>query len=120
MDYSSYIKGWEQRLNEEHKQTEEKFRQSRKIASKCAHKLIEQYNADHVYLVGSTTDHSRFHSGSDIDLAVEGLDPADYYPALSDCWKELPEGYELDLIPLEDVTEKTRESLLADGVRLAA
>ena len=64
--------------------------------------LIEQYGARRVWLFGSLA-HRRFvHDRSDIDLAVEGLPPEDYFPALVAIWNLLPPGFELDLVPLED------------------
>ncbi len=77
-------------------------REARKAAEKCARVLKERYGAREVYLFGSLAGQSPWHRGSDIDLAVEGLAPQHYFAALSTLYELLPEGLELDLIPIED------------------
>ena len=52
-------------------------------ARKAARILKERYGVDRVRVFGSLVHEEMLHSGSDIDLAVEGLKPMDYWEALA-------------------------------------
>ena len=84
------------------------------VAESCARLLKERFEVKEVYVFGSLADESPWHDRSDIDLAVEGLPPADYIRALSGCWDLLPEGMELDLVPLEDAYPEVRARILGE------
>ncbi len=77
-------------------------RQAQEAAEACVQALKEQFGVRQVYLFGSLSGRGPWHSRSDIDLAVEGLEPEAYVRALSTLYQFLPEGIELDLITLED------------------
>ena len=81
------------------------------IAQKCAQLLKERFKVDNVYLFGSVTGDSIWHERSDIDIAVEGLTPADYMRALNAVYELLPDGLELDLVSLEDVPAELKERI---------
>jgi predicted nucleotidyltransferase len=83
-------------------ETQERRRQAELAADRCAALLKERFGVRAVHVFGSLAGDSPWHSRSDIDLAVEGLDPDDYVPALSALWELLPEGIGLDLVTLED------------------
>lgn len=84
-------------------QDEARRRQALEAAARCASVLKEQFGARQVYLFGSLAGQGPWHSRSDIDLAVEGLEPQKYFPALSALLQLLPEGTELDLVALEEM-----------------
>ncbi len=84
------------------RQDEARRQQALEAAALCAGVLKEQFGARQVYLFGSLTGQSPWHSRSDIDLAVEGLDPQKYFSALGALLQLLPEGLELDLVSLEE------------------
>lgn len=89
-------------------------------AEACSRLLKERFGAHQVHVVGSLAGQSPWHSRSDIDLAVEGLAPEKYFPALSALWELVPEGLELDLITLEDASPEIarrirRETAMTDG-----
>ncbi|MCS6925743.1 MAG: nucleotidyltransferase domain-containing protein [Candidatus Binatia bacterium] len=78
-------------------------RQKAQVAAEaCARLLKERFGVRAVYIFGSLAGQSPWHSRSDIDLAVEGLAPEQYVPALSALWQLLPEELEVDLITLEN------------------
>lgn len=77
-------------------------RQAEESAQACARLLKERFGAREVYVAGSLTGDSPWHSRSDIDLVVEGLANEEYVRALSELWELLPVGIDLDLITLED------------------
>jgi predicted nucleotidyltransferase len=62
-----------------------------------------------VVLFGSTTIPSRFHEGSDIDLAVWGLAPEKYFALLSDLDRR--SEYFIDLIPAEDARSSIQKKI---------
>lgn len=88
--------------------------QLRKTAEICARILIENYNVKKVYLIGSLVN-GIVHEGSDIDLVVEGLSPDLYMKALTELWDYMPEGTELNVIPIEDAFESLKEKVLNEG-----
>jgi len=66
-------------------------------------------------LFGSLALHRSAHHRSDIDLAVEGLPPIEYFPALSAIWELLPPGFEIDLVPLEDANPSLVDLIDSEG-----
>jgi len=53
------------------------------VAQAAAQILKERYGVSRVRVFGSLVHSSRFHENSDIDLAVEGLKPDDYWEAVT-------------------------------------
>ncbi len=53
------------------------------VAQTAARLLKERYGVRRVRVFGSLVHSGRFHEGSDIDLAVEGLPPANYWEAVT-------------------------------------
>jgi predicted nucleotidyltransferase len=70
-------------------------------AQECVRVLKEKFDAREAYVFGSLRGDSPWHERSDVDIAVEGLAPGRYIDALVDLYELLPEGMELDLVPLE-------------------
>ena len=113
--YVEYISYWHQQREEERLQLEKLWEKAQQIAKRCALVLAKKYGVKKVYAVGSLAEPQRFHFSSDIDLAVEGLKSHLYFSALKDVWKLLPAGMELDLIPLEDISQKRKNFILSRG-----
>lgn len=55
-----------------------------RVAHRAARLLRERYGVPSVRVFGSLLHPGRFHVGSDVDLAVEGLAISDYWDALVD------------------------------------
>ena len=70
-------------------------------AQECIRVLKEKFDAREAYVFGSLRGDSPWHERSDVDIAVEGLAPGRYIDALVTLYDILPEGMELDLVPLE-------------------
>lgn len=79
----------------------DRHQQAEVAAKECERLLKARFGAREVYVFGSLGGQSPWHSRSDIDLAVEGLAPELYIPALTACYALLPQGMELDLVTLE-------------------
>lgn len=63
---------------------EERLARAWQVARQAARLLRERYGAPRVRVFGSLLHARRFHAGSDIDLAVEGLAVGDYWDALAE------------------------------------
>ena len=119
-EYRTYVEAWRKRLAREESERRMRARQLRELAQACARRLVQDFSARKVYLFGSLLREDIVHSRSDIDLAVEGLESARYFEALSALWKLLPAGVELDLVPLEEAKSGLAERVRAEGELLGA
>ncbi len=70
-----------------------------------------------VWLFGSLAG-GKPHERSDLDLAVTGLAPENYFAALADACEASP--VDVDLVTMEDAPASLRERILATGQRLHA
>ena len=113
--YGTYIAAWRERLRREAEATRAAEADARRSARTCAAHLGRAFGVRRVYLVGSLA-HGRFHDRSDIDLAVEGLEPRYYVRALAEI-ADLA-GREVDLIVLEDAAQAMIDGVLKRGVVL--
>jgi len=82
-------------------QNDERRKAAEVAAQECMRVLKEKFDARETYLFGSLRGDSPWHERSDVDIAVEGLAPGRYIDALVALYELLPEGMELDLVPLE-------------------
>ncbi len=83
----------------------------------AAHLLQEQYAATRVILYGSVAHGYGFHAESDIDLAVEGIAPAQFWKA----WASLDPidpTFEINLVAVEEATPRLLKVLKTEGVPL--
>lgn len=95
-------------------ETELRRQQALQAAETCIALLKNRFRARQVILFGSLAGQGVWHSQSDIDLAVEGLDPADFFKAYAACSNLLPDGLELDLAPLESASPELRARILGE------
>jgi len=75
--------------------------------------ILKKHGAKRIVLFGSLCRAGRFHQGSDIDLAVEGMPSQKFFRAGADLMMAL--DWPVDLKPLEEVDEFFRETILANG-----
>ena len=89
---------------------------ARDVAGSIARELIKRFGAHKVVLFGSVA-RGNIHKKSDIDLAVWGIPPKDFYRAVA-----FASGYgkewKVDLVDAEDCRVSLRQSILKDGVEL--
>jgi predicted nucleotidyltransferase len=117
-DYQTYIQAWRKRWAKEERERRARAEQPRQVAKVCAQRLVKRHRVKRVYLFGSLLSQDLVHSGSDIDLAVEGLEGDVYFRALADLWRLLPPGAELDLVPLEQAWPSVVERVRTERIRL--
>lgn len=84
---------------------------AREAAAACRLRK-ERFGARRVILFGSIAGQGGWHAESDIDLAVEGLPPAEFFPAYAACRDLLPQGLELDLVAIENAYPEMRARIL--------
>jgi len=86
-------------------------------AIRAAAAVLKEEGAREVYLFGSLAK-GRERPGSDIDLAVSGLPPERFFPALGRAHEAA--GIEVDLIDLDEDTIFVRFIRERGGLRLVA
>jgi predicted nucleotidyltransferase len=77
--------------------------------------LVRRYGVTRVWLFGSLLG-DVLEESSDVDLAVEGLEPARYWDASWRCDDAM--GRHVDLVPIEDAQPTIRELVAREGVVL--
>ena len=119
-EYKTYTEAWRRRRRSEREALALLHQQLLQAAQKCASLLAEKYAVRAVYLFGSVAWPERFHADSDLDLAVEGLPDEKYTRALTELWRLLPAGRELNLVPLEAAFPELAERVRREGLVLYA
>ncbi len=115
-----YTEAWRQRRRAEREALLLRQQRLLEAAQDCANVLVKKYAVRAVYLFGSVAWPERFHADSDIDLAVEGLPDEKYMRALTELWRLLPAGSELNLVPLESAFPELAERVRREGMVLYA
>ena len=109
---ASYIAGGRRRRAQEEAADRRYRDQARREARRAAQLLAEHYGVRRVTLFGSLLG-DRFQQGSDIDLAVEGLDPARFFRADAHLAREIEVPVDLKL--LRDCPELLRQRIADEG-----
>lgn len=97
--FAKYIQEHIDRAEHKEKRRLELFGELNIKARAVARSIAEKYGLERVYLFGSLTDCARFHLGSDIDIAVLGLDDSRFLDAWGDVETMLEHPF--DLVRLE-------------------
>lgn len=110
MDIQRYVIGWLERARKREVEEKKLAESAKECAERCA-AVLGKLGAKRVYLLGSLRD-GYFCKGSDIDLAVEGLEAGLYFKALVEIHK-ISDSFSIDLVPLEDYRYK--ETIVEEG-----
>lgn len=84
------------------------------LATRCATVLRQRFGARSVIPFGSVVGEGTWHSGSDLDLAVEGIAPEQFFRAWAALRAMLPPGLEVDLVDLAHAGEALRARILGE------
>jgi predicted nucleotidyltransferase len=84
------------------------------LATRCATVLRQCFGAKRVIPFGSVVGKGTWHSGSDLDLAVEGVAPEQFFRAWAALREILPPGLDVDLVDLEHAGEALRARILRE------
>ena len=84
------------------------------LAIRCAQILRDRFGARRVIPFGSVVGHGTWHPGSDLDLAVEGIPPEQFFQAWAALRELLPPGLDVDLVDLTQAGEALRARILGE------
>ncbi len=98
------------------REREQRAQRAWEVARRAAALLKEQFGARRVVLYGSLARRDFFHSRSDIDLAIAGVAPRDFWRAWS-ALDTIGGSFEIDLIAIEDASPALRLQL-EEGIEL--
>jgi len=115
--YAPYVEAWRQRLAAEREAAEAGRAAAMEEARRAAKILIDRYGVTRVVLFGSLA-WRRFGPTSDIDLAVEGLDPRRFFRADAELAREISRP--VDLKDLADCPPLLRGRIEEEGTTLHA
>ena len=101
----------------EQEQLSQSYRQRWLLAKKAAQLLKAQFGVHKVMAFGSITQMDLYHSRSDLDIAVWGLDEKLYYRAVARLL-ELDPAERVDLVRIEDARDSLRDVILQEGIIL--
>ncbi len=88
-----------------------------KVARQAASVLKEQFGATRVVVFGSLAHGAWFNVRSDIDLMVEDL-PSDKFWRAWAALDPISNGFEIDLVANDEMTERLREVIEQEGMEL--
>ncbi len=112
MTKPEFIEAWRRRFAAQEAESRALAAQAR-LALTEAIAILKEHGAKRVILFGSLLQRERFHRGSDIDLAVEGIPPQKFIRAGADLMMAL--DWPIDLKPLEEIEQFFREMILKKG-----
>lgn len=115
--YLAYLPQIKKRWENEPKLWQQNRQRAREVAQQIATMLRANYAVSQVILFGSLLGDCRFDEYSDIDLAVEGIDPTLFYQAVARL-PDMSKGFHVDLIDLERCPPSFREAILEKGIVL--
>lgn len=114
---SEYVDYWRRRRDAQQAKNQRLVQSARADLKEIVDVLVREFGATHIILFGSLAQ-GRFAEGSDIDLAVEGIPPSEYFAALA-AVNDLTALW-VDLKPLEVLTPHFRRRVLETGEVLYA
>jgi predicted nucleotidyltransferase len=114
IDYSPYIEGLKRREAERKARLENRRQKALAVAQQIAGMLRRDFGATKIYLFGSTLRLKGFHSHSDIDLAVDGIDPQRYFSAVGQALM-MSDEFSVDLLEISACRPELKEIILKEG-----
>lgn len=111
-DFGRYAAALRESLEEQEEEDKEEGGKALEAARRCAGILAEKFGARRVYLFGSLAE-GLYRKGSDVDLAVEGMDIRAYLKALA----EFPviDSVRIDLVHMDCCKMPLKERILQEG-----
>ncbi|MBI3914307.1 MAG: nucleotidyltransferase domain-containing protein [Chloroflexi bacterium] len=113
-ELDEYRRAAQRRSRVEELTIDHRRRRAWQLARRAARLLKQKYGATRVIVFGSLTHGAWFHPHSDLDLAVEGLEPGAVWRAWSTIEKAVPE-LEVDLIELETASQRLNQRIREQG-----
>lgn len=95
----------------------EQWQQAWQIARNAAHLLREQFQVTQVIVFGSLVHRETFTIYSDIDLALRGIAPRQFYRAVA-AVTALSRDFEIDIVDVEDCSPNLLGHIEREGIEL--
>jgi predicted nucleotidyltransferase len=112
MTKPEFIESWRRRFAAQEAESHALAAQARLVLNEAV-VILKKHGAKRIILFGSLHQGDRFHRGSDIDLAVEGIPAQKFSRASADLMMAL--DWAIDLKPLEEVDDFFRKMILQKG-----
>lgn len=113
-EYAAYLQGARQRRQAQQRQLQAYHQTLLAVATQAAQILKQEFGAQQVWLFGSVLVPRSIHARSDVDLAVAGLDPTQYFVALARLL-DLDPNVSVDLVEIERTSDSLRSRILSEG-----
>ena len=107
-----YLSTWRDRFARCNSESRELATRARKELP-VATEILKKYGARRIFVFGSLCQTERFHPGSDIDIAVEGISPKQFFRAAADLMMAV--DFPIDLEPLEELEDVFRDMINKKG-----
>ena len=114
---AEYRAAWQERHTRKRQELLARQARARQVAQAAAGILRTRFGAKRVRLFGSVLTPTIFHTRSDIDLAVEGIDPMQVLKAWCAVSALAPE-FEFDLVIPEECRPEIWSSVETEGIDL--
>ena len=98
-------------------QMQQRLQAAHLVALRAAKLLKEQFAAKSVVLFGSVVTPGLFHSRSDIDLAVWGIQESEYYRVVG-LLQSLDSRFPIDLILFEEASTSLQQTIRKEGMEI--
>lgn len=112
MDHGPYIRSLQQRDREIRAARRDRAAIVEQRLSDIVRRLVDTFGVTKVVLFGSLLT-GELHDGSDLDLAVKGLAPAEYWRAIDVATETA--GIPVDLVRLEEARDSLTERIQREG-----
>lgn len=116
-DMARYRAAAQRRAEQERQMYLRRAEQAREVARAAAKLLKEKFGARRVILFGSLARGDHFHRRSDIDLAVGGIKPQEFWRAWS-ALDSLGLKFEIDMIDIETAPAALCRQIKQEGVEI--
>ncbi len=115
--YADYLPHIKARWEAEQTSWEQRRQQAWIVVRQIADMLRTTFDAKQLIVFGSLADKGPFDDRSDIDLAVGGMRPTDFFRAYAQAMA-VSSTFKLDLVDLDDCPTQMRQTILRSGVPL--
>ena len=112
--YSPYIQRAKEESRKQQKDLDIRWEQAWNLAQDIAFRLKTRYNAKKVIVFGSLLHRKGFRGDSDIDIAVSGIPPRQFFRAVYDIALG-EEDFDIDIVDVEDCKPYIRQAIEVEG-----
>jgi uncharacterized protein len=116
-EIEKYRVSFQNRWKNEEADLEKRYEKAREVANSASVLLKRIYSAKKVLSYGSINNKNKFHIGSDIDIAVLGLDETKYLEVVSKLI-DIDPSIEINLVRLEETSDWLKTIIEEEGMEL--